>query len=289
MSPETQQVVDLPDAAVAQRTKARQTKPPETVEIASTLGQNHLKDAAVKAYTRQTKKIRTDKLIIEFLPMVHRIVRHVVSFLRPPLSNEDLVSAGTIGLVKAARDFDPSHDAEFKTYAYIRVRGAVLDELRSWSFTPAAVKKQVDHAKQLAQQIIQQTGRTPSDDELAQKLGISVEKMYKLFEDARARHFLSIHGINDETPPLGSTLADADTNQPGDRMEHAELVAELTNQIQQLPPKQRRIIILYYHKELTMKQVAQVLNITESRVSQLHASALFKLSNKLRQWDDSRY
>lgn len=295
MSLKAQQVVNLADAAVAQRTKARRRKPPEqkpttpqqdAVDTDSPLGQNHLKNSAVKAYTSQTKKIRADKLIIEFLPMVHRIVHQVVSFLRPPLSNEDLVSAGTIGLVKAARDFDPSRNAEFKTYAYIRVRGAILDELRSWSFTPAAVKKQFEHARQLARQIIQQTGRTPSDEELAQKLGISVEKMYKVFENARAKHFLSIHGISDEAPPLGSTLADTGTNQPGDRLEHAELVAKLTEQIQQLPPKQRRIIILYYHKELTMKQVARVLNITESRVSQLHASALFKLSAKLRQWDD---
>jgi len=272
-------------AAIAQQPQRPRQ---DTVDTTSPLGQNHLKDAALKAYTRQTKKIRADKLIIEFLPMVHRIVRQVVSFLRPPLSNEDLVSAGTIGLVKAARDFDPSRDAEFKTYAYIRVRGAVLDELRSWSFTPAAVKKQLGRARQLARQIIQQTGREPSDEELAKELGISVEKMHKLFEDARARHFLSIHGMSDEAPTLGSTLAAAGTKGPGDRLEHAELVAELTNQIQQLPTKQRRIIILYYHKELTMKQVAQVLKITESRVSQLHASALFKLSIRLRQWDDTR-
>jgi len=272
-------------AAIAQQPQRHRQ---DTVHTASPLGQNHLKDAAVKAYTRQTKKIRADKLIIEFLPMVHRIVHQVVSFLRPPLSNEDLVSAGTIGLVKAARDFDPSRDAEFKTYAYIRVRGAVLDELRSWSFAPASVKKQLDRARQLASQIIQKTGRAPSDEELAKELGISVEKLYKLFEDARARHFLSIHGMSDEAPTLGSTLAAAGTKGPGDRLEHAELVAELTNQIQQLPTKQRRIIILYYHKELTMKQVAQVLKITESRVSQLHAGALFKLSIRLRQWDDTR-
>jgi len=285
VSLEAQQIVDLPDTPVTMPAAPSQ----DAVDNHPANDKNHLKDAAVKAYTRQTKKIRTDKLIIEFLPMVHRIVHQVVSFLRPPLSNEDLVSAGTIGLVKAARDYDPSKDAEFKTYAYIRVRGAVLDELRSWSFTPATVKKQFERARQLARQNTQQTGKPPSERELAEKLGIPVEKMYKLLEDARARHFLSMHGMTDETPTLGSTLADAGAGQPGQKLEHAELVDELTKQIQQLPEKQRKIIIMYYHKELTMKQIAQVLNVTESRVSQLHASALFRLSNKLRKWDDTGY
>ena len=282
-----EQAVDSVNTAVA-----RPTHPPaEAVEFVRTPerpAQNHLKEAALKAYTRQTKKIRQDAFILEFLPMVHKIVQQVVSFLRPPLSREDLVSAGTIGLVKAARDFDPTRDAEFKTYAYIRVRGAVLDELRSWSFTPASVKKQFDQAQQLLRQITKQTGQVPSDEDLAQKLGMSVEKMYRMFENARAKHFLSIHGISDEAPALGASLVATDTNQPGDRMERDELVGELTMQIQQLPEKQRKIIILYYHKALTMKQIASVLKITESRVSQLHASALFKLSVKLRQWDDTR-
>ena len=282
-----EQAVDSVNTAVA-----RPTHPPaEAVEFVRTPerpAQNHLKEAALKAYTRQTKKIRQDEFILEFLPMVHKIVQQVVSFLRPPLSREDLVSAGTIGLVKAARDFDPTRDAEFKTYAYIRVRGAVLDELRSWSFTPASVKKQFDQAQQLLRQITKQTGQVPSDEDLAQKLGMTVEKMYRMFENARAKHFLSIHGISDEAPALGASLVATDTNQPGDRMERDELVGELTRQIQQLPEKQRKIIILYYHKALTMKQIASVLKITESRVSQLHASALFKLSVKLRQWDDTR-
>jgi len=283
----SEQAVDSVNTAVARPTHS----PAEAVEFVRTPerpAQSHLKGAALKAYTRQTKKIRQDAFILEFLPMVHKIVQQIVSFLRPPLSREDLVSAGTIGLVKAARDFDPTRDAEFKTYAYIRVRGAVLDELRGWSFTPAGVKKKFDQAQQLLRQITKQTGQVPSDEDLAQKLGMSVEKMYRMFESARAKHFLSIHGISDEAPALGASLVATDTNQPGDRMEQAELVGELTRQIQQLPEKQRKIIILYYHKALTMKQIASVLKITESRISQLHASALFKLSVKLRQWDDTR-
>ena len=131
--------------------------------------------------------------------------------------------------------------------------------------------------------------KMPSDEELAGRLGTSVEKMYRMFETARAKHFLSIHGLNDEAPALGQSLVATNAAQPGADLEKQELLAKLTEAITQLADKQREIILLYYHKGLTMKEIAEVFDITESRVSQLHASALFKLSVKLKQWDDSRY
>lgn len=249
---------------------------------------NHFKGAALKAYTSHAKKAKADELVIQFLPLVHKIVHQVVSYLHPPLSKEDLVSAGTIGLVKAARDFDPSHQAEFKTYAYIRVRGAVIDELRGWSFAPAGLKKQFENARKTMQEMTEAMGHMPSDEELAQRLEMPVDKMYRMFENARARHFISIHGINDESPALGESLVSPNAAQPDDRMQKQELLERLTEAITQLPERQRRIIILYYTKELTMKKIADVLEVTESRVSQLHAGALFKLSVKLKQFDDTK-
>jgi len=248
----------------------------------------HFRPAALKAYARQTHETRQNELVVQYLPLVHKVVHQVASYLRPPLSREDLVSAGTIGLVKAARDFDPSQAAEFKTYAYIRIRGAVIDELRGWSFAPAKLKKQYDRARQILAEMTERTGRTPTDEELAEQLGISTDKLYRMFENARVRHFLSIHSLNDQTPALGKVLAAADTSHPGERIEKAELLEQLAAAIAALPQRQRRIIILYYAKELTMKQIAEVLNVTESRISQLHAAALFRLSVKLRQFDDSR-
>lgn len=248
----------------------------------------HFKGAALKAYASHAKQAKADELVIQFLPLVHKIVHQIVSYLHPPLSKEDLVSAGTIGLVKAARDFDPIQQAEFKTYAYIRVRGAVIDELRGWSFAPAGLKKQYENARKTMQEMTEALGHMPSDEELAQRLEMPVEKMYRMFENARARHFISIHGINDESPALGDSLVSPNAAQPDDRMQKQELLERLTHAITQLPERQRRIIILYYTKELTMKKIADVLEVTESRVSQLHAGALFKLSVKLKQFDDSK-
>ena len=248
--------------------------------------QKHLKAVATRAYASQKKQTTKDERIIEFLPMVQKIAQRVVNYLKPPLSFEDLVSAGTIGLVKAARDYNPSYQAEFKTYAYIKIKGAMLDELRGWSFVPANINKQIREALQLNLEITERTGSPPTDEELAEKLGITVDRLYQTLESARTRHFLSIDGFGEEFPALGTLLAAPDSVKPDEHLEQAELIDKLTEAIQQLSERKRQIILLYYHQHLTMKQIGEVFNITEPRVSQLHASALFNLSVKLRQWKD---
>lgn len=246
----------------------------------------HLAGQALKAYGSQMKDRQEDERILQFLPLVHRIVSQVTSYLQPPLSREDLVSAGTIGLIKAARDFDPSKDAEFKTYAYIRIRGAVIDELREWSFAPPSVKKLIDQANDISQRILNEEGHFPSDTELADEMGLDTSKLYQVFETARARHFLSINGMDEESPSLGQFLA-ADVNGPDARIRREELRQQLAQAIGDLPEKHRQVILLYYHRELTMKQVAEVMELTESRVSQLHAAAVFKLSVCMNRTEDA--
>ncbi len=239
--------------------------------------------SALRAYDDQMRRSRQDEWIVQYLPLVHRIVHQVASYLQPPLTREDLISAGTIGLVKAARDFDPTKDAEFKTYAYIRIRGAVIDELRGWSFAPPTVKKLFDQAQQIAEEHLQEHGTAAGDEQIADRMGIGLDKLYQVYETARARHFLSISGGDDETPALDGLLA-AGGSAPGDRLEHEEMRRTLALAIKELPDKQRQIILLYYHRELTMKQISQVLELTESRICQLHAAALFKLSVRMNQW-----
>jgi RNA polymerase sigma factor for flagellar operon FliA len=249
---------------------------------------DHLKAVALRTYNGHRHRRIGDEEILQLLPLVHKIARRTVSYLKPPLSFEDLVSAGTVGLIKAARDFDASHQAEFKTYAYIRIKGAVLDELRRTSLLPSGVNRQVRAARELSRKITQQTGTAPSDEELAGELGVSVEDVCGLFESARAQHFVSIDALAEEQPALGDLLTATDTATPDSRLEKAELSEKLAEAMQELDERRLQIIILYYHQHLTMKQIADVLEITESRVSQLHASALFSLSVKLEQWKDDR-
>ena len=250
--------------------------------------QKHLKNAAKNAYSDQKQKFIDNEQITQFLPMVHKVVQRVVTYIKPPLSYEDLVSAGVVGLVKAARDYDPSHQAEFKTYAYIRIRGAILDELRNFSFVSANIDKQIREATQISLEITNQTGKAPTDEDLAAKMQISVDKLYQTFKNARTKHFVSIDTSHENSLPLSSFLAAAKTATPDQQLEQAELIDKLIEAVQKLTERQRQIIILYYQRELTMKQIAKVFDITEPRVSQLHANALFNLSVKLRQCKDGR-
>jgi RNA polymerase sigma factor for flagellar operon FliA len=248
----------------------------------------HLKTVALRAYSSHQKQPIDDEQIADYLPMVRKIVQRVATYLKPPLSTEDLVSAGTVGLIKAARDFDPSRQAEFETYAYIRIKGAILDELRGFSLLPAGLHKQIQAALQLSREITEETGAAPTDEELAERLGIPLDKLYRRLESARALHFISINSFGKEYPARGDLLSAPATISPDKQLEQAELVDKLTEAIQELDKRRKEIILLYYKQHLTMKQIAAVLKITESRVSQLHASALFSLSAKLRQWKDGR-
>ena len=276
MPVETENITELPSIA-----KPRADK--------SDLGilkdsRRHRNAAALRAYSGQKTQSVKNEQIAEFLPMVRKIVYRVVTYLKPPLSFEDLVSAGTVGLVKAARDFDSSYNTEFKTYAYTKIKGAILDELRGWSFVPANLNKQIRSAMQLAREITEQTGTAPTDDELAEKLGVTVDKLYETLGSARARHFVSIDACEEDTPALGGLLTAANTSTPAQQLERTELIEKLTEAIQQLTKRQQQIILLYYQQHLTMKQIADVFEISEPRISQLHASALFNLSVKLREW-----
>jgi RNA polymerase sigma factor for flagellar operon FliA len=251
----------------------------------------HLNSVALRAYSGQDRykevKIR-DEQITELLPMVHRIARKVVTYLRPPLSFEDMISAGVVGLVKASRDYDPSHHTEFKTYAYIRIKGAVIDELRGASLLPANLNKRIHQARQISRKILEQTGISPTDDELAEKLGITISELFETFESARAQYFVSLDDFKEDSPALSNLLEAARTNAPDEQIEQDELKDKLAEAIQQLSERQRQLILLYYQKHLTMKQIAEIFDITESRVSQMHASAIFNLSVKLRRWNDGR-
>ena len=251
----------------------------------------HLKAVALRTYSGQKKSASgglADEQIAQLLPLVHKIAHRVATYLKPPLLFEDLISAGTVGLVKAARDFDSSHQAGFKTYAYIRIKGAILDELRSSSLLPTNLNKQVRNARRLCQEIADKTGMAPSDDQLAEKLGITIDEVYTLFERARAQNFISIDDFTGKQSSLDHFLAATNTDAPDKQLEQAEMIDKLTDAIQQLDKRKRQIILLYYQQYLTMKQIADLLKITESRVSQLHTSALFNLSIKLRQWRDGR-
>ena len=273
---------------IEQPIAVEQQEPPQEEQYAEQFSdKGYLAGQAVRAYHSQMTQQKRDEIVLQYIPLVYRIVNQVTTYLQPALSKEDLVSAGTIGLIKAAMNFDPTKDAEFKTYAYIRVRGAVIDELRGWSFTPARAKKLLSQARALSEQMFHENGVFPTEQELASKMGVDQDKLYQVFESARAGHFLSLNGMDSEGSNFEQFLV-VDSEQPDAGIEREELKQQLAEVIGNLPEKQRRVILLYYHQELTMAQTAEVLEITEARVSQLHATALFKMSMQMKLWNEKK-
>jgi RNA polymerase sigma factor for flagellar operon FliA len=265
-------------------------QPPIALEAAAQESGQVSRKAARRAYAGHKNPDKSgldENQIAQFLPLVHKIAQRAATYLRPPLTYDDLVSAGTVGLVKAARDYDPSFQAEFKTYAYIRIKGAILDELRGWAFIAPAVHKQIRRTAQLSLEITKQTGVPPSEAELAEKLGVTLEEVYQTLDNARAQQFISIDGCGENSLSLANVLADSQTKTPDEQFEQAELIERLAEAISRLDERQRQVILLYYQQHLTMKQIAKVFSITEPRVSQLHSSAIFNLSVKLRQANDT--
>ena len=250
-------------------------------DMTATAPTKNLQAKAQEAYAQQSRRAVEDQLIVDHLPLVRHIVQKVVGNLGRRPDADDLVSAGTVGLVRAARAYDPSRHTEFKTYAYIRVRGAVIDELRSRSFSSPSIRRQIRAIREAHRQHLTDTGQPPTDQELADRAGLSLQAYYHTVEEARRQHFLSIHGLSEDQPTLANLLP-ADTTSPDTDAAKRELLRRLTQAIQELPERDRKVVLLYYERDLTMKEVAAVLDVTESRVSQMHASALFRLSMKLR-------
>jgi len=251
-------------------------------ETAGSVPTKVLQAKATEAYATQSRETREREWVLANLALVHHVVQKIATNLPRKVEYDDLVSAGTLGLVKAARAYDPGRHAEFSTYAYIRIRGAIFDELRGRTFATPGLNRTIRKVREAHSAFLAAHGRPPEDEELAAHLGIAPARLYQVLEDARRQHFLSIHGLAEDRPALGSLLAADEDDSPEPRAERQELLARLTEAIQELSERDRDLVVLYYERDLTMKEVAQVLGVTESRVSQMHAAALFRLSMKLR-------
>jgi RNA polymerase sigma factor for flagellar operon FliA len=252
------------------------TKPP-----ARTAPDKAVRARARRAYADGSRREREEEWILGHLPLVRHIVRKVTANLARRVDEEDLVGAGTLGLVKAAQAYDPAKHTEFSTYAYIRIRGAVIDELRGRSFSSPGIQRLIRKVRDAYQGFLASHGRPPEDHELAEGAEMDLPKLYRTLEDARRQHFLSIHGLSEDDPALEALIPAAESSAPDAEAERLELLRRMADAIQELPERDRQVVLLYYDRDLTMKEAAEALGVTESRVSQVHASALFKLAMKL--------
>jgi len=225
-----------------------------------------------------------DQLITEYLPYVKRIVHRIAVHLPATIDIDDLMNVGVIGLIQAVDRYDPSRDNKFMTYAVFRIKGAVLSELRSRDFLSRSNRRKIRDLENACLKLEQKLGREVDDFEVANELGIDVEQVYRT-KQMSSISFISFEELGfssrDEKEKLLSYLVDKDDDAMTlTRLK--ELQQALARAIEQLPEKEKLVISLYYIEELTMKETGKVLNITESRVSQIHSQAILRLRAKLK-------
>ena len=225
-----------------------------------------------------------DQLITEYLPYVKRIVHRIAVHLPSTIDIDDLMNVGVIGLIQAVDRYDPKRDNKFMTYAVFRIKGAVLSELRSRDFLSRSNRRKIKELENACLKLEQKLGREVDDVEVAQEMGVEVEQIYRT-RQMSSISFISFEELGfssrEEKEKLLSYLVDNDDDALTlTRLK--ELKEAVARAIEKLPEKEKLVISLYYLKELTMKETGKVLDITESRVSQIHSQAIKHLRAKLK-------
>jgi RNA polymerase sigma factor FliA len=236
----------------------------------------------------QLQREDADQLVRRHAPLVRRIAYHLMGRLPPSVDVGDLVQAGMIGLLEAARNFTTDRAASFETYAGIRIRGAMLDELRRTDWTPRSVHRKVREVAEVVRQIENETGADAESAEVMKRLGITAEEYHQVLADATSARLLSLTAPDDGEGSEGNALdvADHDNLGPQDSIEQDGLREALAEAISTLPKREQLVMSLYYEQELNLKEIGLVLGVTESRVCQIHGQALVRLRARMGDWRD---
>lgn len=224
-----------------------------------------------------------DELVNRHAPLVKRIAYHLMSRLPPCVQADDLIQAGMIGLLEASRNYDPSQGASFETYAGIRIRGAMLDEIRKNDWAPRSVHRKARKVAEAVRQIENLKGRDARDAEVAAAMGISLDEYYQVLQDASGYLVMSFEDMGVDDEAVAAQFAD-NTPGPLDRLQKEDFKHSLSEAVAGLPERERLVMTLYYDEELNLREIGAVLGVSESRVSQIHSQALIRLQARLGQW-----
>ena len=225
-----------------------------------------------------------DEILRRHLPLVRRVVQRLAARKPPHIETDDLVSWGIVGLLDAIAKYDAKKEASFPTYAQFRIRGAILDHLRSLDWVPRSVRQKASLIEKVSHQLGGTLGRPPTEEEIAAELGVSLDAYQELLTKVGEMSLFSLEdlgfGAGEERFSFERVLEEGDTDPLGTLLTR-ERVAIVAEAIGRLPERERTVVTLYYHEELTMKEVGGVLGLTESRVSQLHSQAVLRMKGYL--------
>ena len=241
-------------------------------------------ESQLKKLKKEDHTLRNE-IIAEYLPYVNRIVNRIATHLPPTVDVDDLVNVGIIGLIQAIERYDPTRDNKFMTYAVFRIKGAVLSELRSRDFLGRTTRKKIRSLEKAYVKLEQQLGREVQDAEVAQEMEMDLDQFYQV-KRMSSISFISFEEMGcstkEEKDSVFNYLISNDGEDALALTTIKEIKATLAEHIESLPEKERLVISMYYNDELTMKEIGLALEITESRVSQIHSQAVIRLRHKLR-------
>jgi len=241
-----------------------------------------------KEYVK-TKNPEIRKYFIKkYAPLVKYVAGKVAIGMPHNVEFDDLVSYGNFGLLDAIEKYNPDKEVKFKTYAMTRIRGAVFDELRTIDWIPRSIRQKAKHVEKTIVELENRLGRTVEDEEIAHELELSIDEFHILVSKISGTSLVSLNDIwhgNDESDELSfmETIESPSNMNPDVMVEREETKDLIIESIKRLPEKEKKVIVLYYYEDLTLKEIGDVLEVTESRVSQLHTKAIMRLRGRLAQ------
>ncbi|RTE86128.1 MULTISPECIES: RNA polymerase sigma factor FliA [Gammaproteobacteria] len=238
----------------------------------------------VAAYVSEARQ--QQQIVESHTNLVKRIAHHMVARLPASVQVDDLIQAGMIGLLEAAKNFDHGKGASFETFAGIRIRGAMLDEIRRGDWAPRSVHKNSRMIADAIRQVENETGRDARDQEVAEKLGIPLDEYHHILNDVMSGRMIGIEDLGVSEDVLVSGAQDASKDEPFADIEKSAFHRSLVDSIKTLPEREALVLSLYYDEELNLKEIGQVLDVSESRVSQIHSQAMARLKSRMRTWTE---
>jgi RNA polymerase sigma factor for flagellar operon FliA len=229
-----------------------------------------------------------EQIVLEHTPLIRYIVNRIAVRLPSHIDLDDLHNTGVIGLMDAIEKYDPDKNCKFKTYAEFRIKGAILDQLRSLDWVPRSVRQKSRRLERAYGEVEQRLGRSANEDEVADSLGLQLDKFHELLNQVRGISLVNleeIRGTNadgDRTGTYADIIEDVNSENPFASLKLSESKQVIAQTIGALPEKERLVISLYYYEDLNMKEIGGILGITESRVCQIHTKAVLRLRAKLK-------
>lgn len=229
----------------------------------------------------KTPELR-EKIIIEYAPLVKLVAGRLSMYLGYNVEYDDLVGYGIFGLIDAIDKFDYDKAVKFETYASLRIRGAILDQIRKMDWIPRTVRQKQKRIDEAIKQIEMRTGKNALDEEIAQELGVSEDELSNWQSQLKVTNIVSLNEFLEQgSEPVMDARQNSHFIQPEDLVEENELKQVLEESMNLLTEKEKKVILLYYYEDMTLKEISQILEVSESRVSQLHTKALLKMRNKM--------